>query len=61
MDTNPSPVSSTTTITDIRIPFWRLILFFVKASIAAIPAAIILGIIYLIVAAAIFALIGDRL
>lgn len=37
------------TIADIRIPFWRLVLFFVKCSIAAIPAAIILGLIYAVV------------
>jgi hypothetical protein len=34
------------TITDLRIPFWRLVAFFVKASIAAIPAAIIVSIIF---------------
>jgi hypothetical protein len=29
-------------ITDIKIPFWRLVVIFVKWAIAAIPAAIIL-------------------
>jgi hypothetical protein len=41
-----NPVS----IIDIRIPFWRLVAFFVKASIAAIPAAIIVAVIYVLVA-----------
>ena len=30
-------------IVDLRIPFVRLVLFFVKAALAAIPAAIIVG------------------
>jgi hypothetical protein len=49
------------TIADIRIPFWRLVVFFVKCSIAAIPAAIILGLLYAligIVVVGIFAAIG---
>ncbi len=33
--------SSRTVLTDIDIPFGSLVLFFVKASLAAIPAAII--------------------
>ena len=49
-----SPIS----IIDIRIPFWRLVAFFVKAAIAAIPAAIIVGIIYFLVAGVLFAMIG---
>ena len=32
---------SSTVITDIDIPFGSLVLFFVKASLAAIPAAVI--------------------
>jgi hypothetical protein len=46
------------TIADIRIPFWRLVLFFVKCSIAAIPAAIILGLIYAIIGAGIVAIMA---
>jgi hypothetical protein len=30
-------------IVDLRIPFFRLVLFFVKAALAVIPAAIIVG------------------
>ena len=46
-------------IVDLRIPFVRLVLFFVKAALAAIPAAIIVSFV-LILATALFAgLAGD--
>ncbi|MFT7413492.1 MAG: hypothetical protein ACI9FO_000139 [Methylophagaceae bacterium] len=32
-------------ITDIKVPFWSMVIFMVKASIASIPAFIILSII----------------
>lgn len=48
-------------ITDLRIPFIRLVLFFVKASLAAIPAAIIVGLIVMVVAAVIVALFGGSM
>lgn len=32
-------------IVDVRIPFFRLVLFFIKAALAAIPAAIVLAIV----------------
>ena len=47
-------------IIDIRIPFWRLVAFFVKATIAVIPAAIIVAIIYVLIAGVVVALIGVR-
>jgi hypothetical protein len=37
-------------VTDIRMPFWSMVWFMVKLAIAAIPAGIILVIIYLLVA-----------
>ncbi len=46
-------------IVDLRIPFVRLVLFFVKAALAAIPAAIILGFLLMLVTAVIAALVGD--
>ena len=52
MDDNP------VSIVDIRIPFWRLVAFFVKAAVAAIPAAIIVSIIYLLIAGALTAILG---
>jgi hypothetical protein len=42
------------TIRDIDIPFWRIVTILIKWSIAAIPAAIIITIVY----ALIFALLG---
>jgi hypothetical protein len=46
--------SNLVTIRDIDVPFWRIVLILIKWSIAAIPAAIIVGLIY----AALFALLG---
>ena len=47
-------------ITDLRIPFWRLVMFFVKATLAAIPAAIIVSFIVMLLAAAVSALLGGN-
>jgi len=46
-------------IVDLRIPFVRLVLFFVKATLAAIPAVIIVGFLIMVITALIAALIGD--
>jgi hypothetical protein len=46
------------TITDLRIPFFRLMLFFIKAGLAAIPAAIIVSLIVMLVAAIVAAAFG---
>ena len=35
-------------VVDLRIPFVRLVLFFVKAAFAAIPAAIIVGLLLML-------------
>ncbi|WP_414473468.1 hypothetical protein [Microvirga sp. M2] len=40
---------SRTVLTDIDIPFGSLVLFFVKASLAVIPAAIIVGFILAVI------------
>lgn len=37
------------TITRFRLPFWHLVGFMIQCAIAAIPAAIIVGIIYAVV------------
>ena len=50
-----NPVS----IVDIRIPFWRLVAFFVKVAIAAIPAAIIVAILYTIAAILVGGMLGS--
>jgi hypothetical protein len=46
-------------VVDLRIPFIRLVLFFVKAALAAIPAAIIVGALLTLATAVVAALIGD--
>ncbi len=47
-------------ITDLRIPFIRLVLFFVKAALAAIPAAIIVGFIIMLCAAILTVALGGN-
>ena len=46
-------------IVDLRIPFVRLVMFFVKAALAAIPAAIIVGVLLALATALVAALMGD--
>jgi hypothetical protein len=46
-------------VVDLRIPFVRLVLFFVKAAFAAIPAAIIVGFLLMLVTALFAGLAGD--
>jgi len=52
----PTPI----VITDLRIPFIRLVMFFVKVALAAIPAAIILTIIFMVIAAVVAVAIGGN-
>jgi hypothetical protein len=54
MDTPSQPL----VITDIRIPFFRLVLFLVKLSLAAIPAAIILALVSVLISAVLAGLFG---
>lgn len=42
-------------IVDLRIPFFRLVLFFIKAALATIPAAIVVGFLLMLVTALIAA------
>jgi hypothetical protein len=53
----PAPAERVVLV-DLRIPFFRLVFFLVKVSLAAIPAAIILGAILMVVSAAIAAFLG---
>ena len=46
-------------LVDLRVPFVRLVLFFVKAALAAIPAAIIVGFLLMLATALIVGLAGD--
>ena len=47
-----------TVIVDMRIPFFRLVFFFVKVALAAIPAAIILSVIGFVLSALFWAIAG---
>ena len=40
--TEQTNVAQNVTVTDIRMPFWSIVVFLVKLAIAAIPALIIL-------------------
>jgi len=53
-----APAAERVVLVDLRIPFFRLVFFLVKLSLAAIPAAIILGAIAMLVTAAIAAFVG---
>ena len=53
----PDPIQHIV-VTDLRIPFIRLVMFFVKATLAAIPAAIIVGIVLMLLSAVIAAIFG---
>jgi hypothetical protein len=53
----PAPAERVVLV-DLRIPFFRLVFFLVKLSLAAIPAAIILGAIFMLVSAAVVAFLG---
>jgi hypothetical protein len=46
------------TVVDLRIPFFRLVFFFVKAALAMIPATIILIALWMLVAAVTAAMLG---
>ena len=47
-------------IVDLRIPFVRLVLFFIKAALAAIPAAIVVGFLLMLATALAVGLMGDH-
>ena len=49
------------TIRDIDVPFWRIVIIMIKWSIAAIPATIILVLIWLLVGTLFAALFGPHM
>ena len=51
-EASPSTARLNVNLIDIEIPFWDLVVFLIKLSIAAIPATIVLSIIWAIVAGA---------
>ena len=54
----PAPAERVVLV-DLRVPFFRLVFFLVKLSLAAIPAAIILGVIFTLISAMLAAFLGD--
>ncbi|NVO17451.1 MAG: hypothetical protein HXX10_25775 [Rhodoplanes sp.] len=48
-------------VVDLRIPFFRLVFFLVKLSLAAIPAALILAAVGFVLAAILAALFGGQM
>ena len=47
-------------VTDLRIPFIRLVLFFIKAIFALIPALLIVGIVLMVASAVVAAMLGGN-
>jgi hypothetical protein len=47
-------------IVDLRIPFFRLVMFFIKATLAIIPAAIVVGFLLMLATALVAATLGDH-
>jgi len=53
--------ASLVTIRDIDVPFWRIVMIMIKWSIAAIPATIILVLIWVLTMALFAALFGPHM
>lgn len=53
-----SDPSNRITVEAVEIPFLRLVMFFVKAGLAAVPAALILMLVFALVGAAFHGLFG---
>ena len=45
-------------VTDVKMPFWSMVFFMVKLSIASIPAVLILTVLSALAYAILFALVG---
>ncbi len=59
--THPPIQDQRTVLTDINVPFTRLVAFFVKATLAAIPAFFIVWIIVMVFWMAVMAVVGGGL
>ena len=55
-----SDIDQRIVLVDLRIPFLRLVLFFVKAALAAIPAAIIVGVLLSLAAGLVAGIAGNH-
>jgi hypothetical protein len=51
-------LSNRVTVVDIQMPFWSMVVFMVKAAIAAIPAILILTLIGMVISVVMAALFG---
>jgi hypothetical protein len=47
-------------LVDLRVPYLRLVLFFIKAMFALIPAAIVVGAVLMVLSAALAAFMGGN-
>ena len=47
-------------IVDLRISFFRLVVLFIKAALAVIPAAIVVGFLLMVATALVAAILGDH-
>ncbi|MBK5958783.1 hypothetical protein CCR97_11255 [Rhodoplanes elegans] len=54
-------ISQKIVVVDLRIPFFRLVFFLVKLSLAAIPAALILAVLGFVLSAVFAALFGGQM
>lgn len=45
-------------VVDLRIPFVRLVLFFIKAGLATVPAAIVIGFLLMLATALVTGILG---
>ena len=56
-----NPSTQRIVVVDLRIPFVRLVFFFVKAALAAIPAAVIFAAFLMVATALVAALLGGNI
>jgi hypothetical protein len=57
-ETTPTPSQYRVTVEALDIPFTKLVMFFVKAGLAAVPAALILTILFMLFGALLHGLFG---
>jgi hypothetical protein len=58
MSVQPPAAPHRIAIADIQIPFWRMVAIMIKWTLASIPAVIIISVIFAILSAVLFALVG---
>jgi hypothetical protein len=58
MTTQPTYAAQRIVVSDVDIPFWRLVAIFIKWTIAAIPAVIVVTIIMVVITGVLTTLFG---